>query len=518
MYTSSDSLFNLIKKLTKDEQKVILTKLRKGTYLRRLFDLLSTVKTYDEKLVKERLKKYFDSSSFSVAKNTLREKILDILRKNGKESQIGKLHRLLDYIEILISKGLYEEAYIYCVKVKKEACESNLHYLVIEANRCIGNFLQYIEKDKFDIKNNELNTESNKAVQLLTNSFGIGWYYQQVMSLLHQNPNVRSNAFHEKIKLFKTHAYFNLNAADKEYPFYTACYLAMAKHFLYKFSGYFEEAFEQERIVWNLISTDWKSNYSNRHDETIGSVVNYMEALSKTNHIAEFRKQMDFAESLYKTTDSGNSILGGALMNFRLFDLIRAKEDNLKRNDIAPFKEYLVKGELDSIEHFKKQYEEYLCIALFFTEEYELAREYTIKTINDYHRSKVRPDFYDHARFYNLLFIFSSLLHKSFDDLKENEEFKRNAKSYKHFINHKPVDEDYSLEKAFISFYCSITSDTTSDKILVGINELEKRISNLLEQESVYLKFVAANVDVKLYLRQWRKYVGMIKVNINAGI
>ena len=510
MYVSHDSLFHLVNNLGPKEKKGFLKELQRTsgvngkTNNQRLFELLSVTEQYDEAKVKHKLKKYMTDEVFSVVKNKLNERLLEYLRTNSQTIH-KKLHTWLEYAEVLISRQLYSEAAVYCEKVKKEAWQYGYLYLITQANYLKGGILQFIDDRNIETVVKEFLDEARKNGELTKVNMQIGAYYQEVGFLVHQSSNIRNEEFNRKISGLKKDECFALDATDESYPFYTSCYLAMAKNMVYKFSGRFEEAYLQEKIVWDRLNADWKFHYKNKPNEIVSAIVNYMEALSTTKHVKEFRAHMDFAEDMLAKGMKGNPYLQSAVLLFRLYNLLSSKKEALTTTELSPFISFYKGVIINQYIDIKKQYELYLAKAFFYTGHYKTAQHYLVILINDYKRTEILFSYYEYALFMDLLNEVTMQFQISFEGAVND--IPKRAKKYHDHIRRR-ISDNYSFEGLFLKFFASITTDNNRHDILEKIDVLEKRLSVLLKNDVPYLRFMEINFDTQVILDRWRMYIG----------
>jgi hypothetical protein len=509
MYASQDALFQLINKLTPKERKDFLKELKQGsgangkTNYQRLFELLSVMEHYDEAIVKLKLKKHMTDQVFSVVKNKLYERLLDYLKANLQTIH-KKLHTWLEYVEVLIARQLYDEAAVYCEKVKKEAKQYGYLYLITQANYWKGGILQYINNEKFDVVVSEFLEEGRKNTELIRLNMKIGTFYQDVGFLVHQDANIRNEEFNQKILALKKDECFALDARDESYTFYMACYLAMGKNMIYKFTGEFEEAYLQEKIVWDLLKADWAFHYKTKPKEIVSATVNYMEALSTTEHVKEYREHMDFAEDLLAGDMKGNTYLQSAVMLFRLNDLVNTKKESITAADMAPFISFYKSATLSLYVDIKKHFELYIARAFFYMGDYKKAQHYLVILINDYKRTEILFSYYEYALFMDLLNEVTMQFQTSFESAVKD--MSGRAKHYHEHIRRR-IKDDYSFENLFLKFFASIDNDSSRQEVLAKIDKLEEWLSFLFSENTAYLRYMQINFDTKVILNRWRHHI-----------
>jgi len=134
----SDNLHQLIHSLTKAEKRSFKlyaaqhTKNDNSNYIL-LFDAIEKQKIYDERKLKEKLKKYSFSKNLSRTRHLLYHLILRTLRHlDESKDLIGKLSVLQHDVRVLISKAMYEQAYLQLQKAERIARESGLNNVLLE--------------------------------------------------------------------------------------------------------------------------------------------------------------------------------------------------------------------------------------------------------------------------------------------------------------------------------------------------------------------------------------------------
>jgi len=134
---SHDAVFNLVKSMTRSERryfKVLASRSHSSDELRivRLFDLMHGQKNYDESVILKAEK--LSAARLATYKTRLYDYILNGLQAFHKNNGIErKIIRLLDQIEILYQKGLYDQASALIEKAKKLAKENGKDILLAKA-------------------------------------------------------------------------------------------------------------------------------------------------------------------------------------------------------------------------------------------------------------------------------------------------------------------------------------------------------------------------------------------------
>jgi hypothetical protein len=501
MHLTNESLFRIIKSLSPEDERGLEKQLKKKGAKTQIFILYKTIaplSEYNEASVREILKRKIPKQSFAVVKNALTEQILLYLRSQQKNMN-AHLREWLDFAYVLLTKNLFEEAAIYCDKVKKEAWRYGQLYFIIEANYRKTSILQYVQKDNFQNVIDELIKESIGIIELVGLTFKAARYYYNIASLVHDEDNVRSKTFMEAINILRKNELFDIDASDKKYPFYMSSYLAMAKNCIYRYSGEFENAYQQEKIIWDRLREDWEFFCANIPKEVASSVVNYTMALSATEHKDELQKHFEFVGGLIQTTFKDNEYLASFLQMVHLQQLLLHKE-GIKYSDLLCYIDFHESKHLDPYLDLKKNYEFYLARAFFYTGHYKQAEEYLGLLLNNYKSTLIRSGMREYALFMDLINGFTIYLNVSFETMKLNIE--STTKVYNEHIR-RIKDYDYSFERMFIKFFNSIKNDSSRKDVLLAIEKLQAELAELNPCNSVYLYTMFENFDVEFILQKW---------------
>jgi tetratricopeptide (TPR) repeat protein len=284
-----------------------------------------------------------------------------------------------------------------------------------------------------------------------------------------------------------------------------ACYLGMARHLLYKMEGEYERAFQEERIVWDRINDAFDFHYKNRRAETIGAVVNYLEALSKTEHTGLFLKHMAYIERLLADKEKDNHQLETALRINQLNHLVKSRGEALTREDIIPFEKIHASGIADQFVDFKRLFEAYLANAFFIIRDYQKAIDYIHIVQEEYKRGEVRSDNYEHSRINEIVYRGTLALSHGMnnDDIPYLHSL---ANSYHDIIRHKSSKDDYRFEFALTDFFRFLKQNMSSVEVLDKIDTLEKRLDQIFKEPTGYLKLIRFDFDYPIMIKRWREY------------
>jgi hypothetical protein len=341
---------------------------------------------------------------------------------------------------------------------------------------------------------------------MISLTYNVGDYYHQVMGKVQQHFNLRNQGFRDYMAQMKQNPLFALDASNEEYSFMPACYLAMTKHFLYKMDGDSEMAFQQESIVWNRVSKEFDFHYKNKRPETIGAIINYLEALSKTEHTDALVKHMAFIETLLANREKGNYQLEAALRLNQLNYLVKSKGKALTWKDIHPFEKIYESGIAEQFIDFKRLYEFYLANAYFFLRDYSKALDYMLDIEKEHNRAEVRSEQYEYARINHLVYAGTLVISRGVtnDDIPG---FQNLVYSYSEHIRHKPVEDDYRFESALTDFFRSLKQNIEHADVLQNIDVLEKRLDEIFSEQTGYMKLIRTDFDYPLLIERWKEYL-----------
>jgi hypothetical protein len=133
---ASDALFELIKSLSKSEKRYFrLQPMAEDGQHRLLFDAMEKLSNYDEEKLLKLLKGSPITDAISIAKNRLYHTILKSLASfHHKATARAEVMRLLQSIEVLYNRGLYEQADKLVHSALKIARKNELSALQLELN------------------------------------------------------------------------------------------------------------------------------------------------------------------------------------------------------------------------------------------------------------------------------------------------------------------------------------------------------------------------------------------------
>ena len=196
MTTKKDTLFELIKSLTKSEKrqfKIYTSRLEmiENSNFVKLFELLDKSRSYSEKIILE--KTNIKKQQISNVKAHLYHQILMCLRLNPIHQNTAiKIREGLDYATILYNKGLYQQSLKILEKVKKNALKNEAHSLAYQALEIEKNIeSQYITHSVCD-RSDSLSKESQELIAKTKTENNLCKLSLQLYSWFLKNGYVRS--------------------------------------------------------------------------------------------------------------------------------------------------------------------------------------------------------------------------------------------------------------------------------------------------------------------------------------
>lgn len=205
--TASDSLFRLIKSMTKSEKRYFKIYLQRNTGSNEtnyaiLFDAVEIQKEYNESKMLRKFEGDPMTHNFSVVKRRLYDAILKSLDSYHSESSVEtELKRQLHYAEIVFRKTLYSECAKILESAKRTAIKFEKYLILLEIFKWEKKLL---EKDSYAGKNEEdilAILEEDKLILDRLKSYSEYWNVKsRVFLLLNKRGKVRDSS---ELKDFK---------------------------------------------------------------------------------------------------------------------------------------------------------------------------------------------------------------------------------------------------------------------------------------------------------------------------
>ena len=197
MKTVSDDLYRLIKSLTKPEKgyfKKFAAKNASGSkqnYIV-LFDAIDSMNSYDEGLLKKKLKNDPVSRQLSVYKVYLFNLILKSLSQYGAfDNSTSRIKELLDYSKTLSSKALHKEALKQLKKAKELAYKFTNFTLLLDVLIAERNIITVLPDKNIREARKQLYEEELAVTEKLRKSFEYSWLSDQMVICVEQKGDFR---------------------------------------------------------------------------------------------------------------------------------------------------------------------------------------------------------------------------------------------------------------------------------------------------------------------------------------
>jgi hypothetical protein len=190
--TVSDDLFRLIRSLNKSEKgnfKKFASKNEAGSkqnYIL-LFDAIDSMDTYDESLLREKLKKHTFIKQLPVYKVYLFNLILRSIAPNSAFNDAGsRIRELIENARILSSKALYKEALKLLKKAKETAGKFSNYLLMLEILIAERNIISVMPGRNISEMRREIYKKQSETVKKLEKLFDYSWLSDQMVICVEQ--------------------------------------------------------------------------------------------------------------------------------------------------------------------------------------------------------------------------------------------------------------------------------------------------------------------------------------------
>lgn len=211
MKTVSDDLFRLIKSLTKPEKgyfKKFASKNASGSkqnYIL-LFDAVDSMDSYDEDLLRKKLKNEAFVKQLAVYKIYLFNMILRALHMYGAyENSESKLTEMLTNIKTLESKHLYKEAMKILKKAKEMAYRYDKFKFILEILAAERHILLLMPGKNALEKRELIYEEQNNLIKRIQDFYTQSWLCDQMTILVDQVADYKDEDSSERIKKIISH-------------------------------------------------------------------------------------------------------------------------------------------------------------------------------------------------------------------------------------------------------------------------------------------------------------------------
>jgi len=203
----ADKLFDLIKSLSKTEKGYFKKHSSKhivgdkNNYVK-IFEVIDTLKEYDEKKIKEAFKGQKLANHLSSEKDYLYQNILNsLIAYHSDNSPTYKLYKYINQISLLYDKALYVQCKKLLIKAKKLAILMDEFPIIFELIKYDKKLLVFESNLKIIKENREaIIKEENRIISIYQNFISIWNLYSEIMMI---NRSAGSTSIKELKKNFK---------------------------------------------------------------------------------------------------------------------------------------------------------------------------------------------------------------------------------------------------------------------------------------------------------------------------
>lgn len=358
----ADSLFELIKSLTKSEKRyfkrftLIYSSGKQNNYLK-LFNEIEKQNVYNESLIRKKYKNEKFVKQLSVTKEYLYNMILKSLNLyNTKKNFHIKIRELISNTELLFLKRLFSQSYKELIKAKDYAYSHEFYLQILEI---LGDELLVLRELNFpdEMKRlEEIEKEENRVLTEIMNIRMLLSQYRKLSAILHSEgvPVINCNA-RNKIKNIMSHpvfiqgkSYFSSEANSLFYHSFISSSLAFND---------MPGAYKYSRELIMYIEQN-PQNMSLRPRNYFSCLFNTCEICIELGKLDEskifFTKLTDFMNSFIRTSEFNrftfyinfiilklriNNLFGGELTNNELDDIHETinRYSNKDKNYLIPY-------------------------------------------------------------------------------------------------------------------------------------------------------------------------------------
>jgi hypothetical protein len=512
MNTGKDPLQELILLLSKDEKREVRHRLNGNEYAKssflKMYEVFENVKTQtDEKKIRQKLYRHIAEESYSSIKSQLKEKVLGVLRDTSLKSSRSKIHLWLDYVELLVNKTMYKEAQRYIEKVKEEALNINDTSYYLIANRWSGFILQHLfSGNEYFESLKQYREETLQLAERYYNTILIGHYYTSVTETYLKQVCPRDPDTTQIISQFKQHPVFQLEPDSQSMDYYTCAYLCMAKGYVYTMNADYEQAYQYHQILWNMVKNDWSNKLINKRQEAIYALHNYTDAVCKLP-----QKQFEFIEALTLLRQLAANELKDDFYSQCFYQLylviykINYEQNHITPTHIQQLLSLYRSKRIHRFEEMKMNMEVALFLSYYIIKDYDHSLEYIQKIINEAKKRKRRIEVATLTELFHIMLLYLKVISK--DNHYPNVKYFKTAVTS--FYNKKRRQKgDYRLELLFARYFqrvFRIDLVSTKRKHLKELEKLKQQIDLLLEENSIFSRFMKALFSMDLWFDRCRE-------------
>jgi len=488
----SDTLFNLIKSLSKSEKRAFKLfadrvggKEEKKIIL--IFNRIDKQKVYNEKKILSK-EKSLNRIQMPNLKAHLYSQIMKCLATSSPRSAELKVTSLLDYARILYNKCLYDECLKMLDKAKHSAIENDTKILLLEILELEKLALRQTVHEgnearvKFIIRETEETTKSIQNINTFSNlSLKLNSLYQRIGF-------IRNNFDYEKVKHFFESSLPKYE--EKKLSFHEKLYL------YYSYTGYYY--FIQDFKSGYTYAKKWVTLFDFHPEMIFRKSEMYIRAL---NNLLASQNKLNLYDEFYNTHKKlialkrDSKFLKTENINLNLFKTIYIHEIN-RHYMLGEFTSgtRIVRGLENELNSFLPKLDKHTILIFYYkiaclyfgASNFRMAVKWLNKIINE-KEIELREDIHSFARILRLI---------SYFELGDEELIEYSIKSTYRFLLKKRTLQRYS--NLILSFLKNSKHYDTQKKLIAAFSELKMEMQKL--QTSRYEKRAFLYFDIISWL------------------
>jgi len=485
----SDDLYLLIRSMSKSEKRhfKLFTSFHAGDkkYVQ-LFDAMDKLKEYDEKKLKQLFEGERFLIQFSVAKNYLYKLIMKSLGmfQCGK-TRSSELRDLLDQVEVLYKKGLYEQA----TKLLEKAKNIAIRY---EKNTLLADILRWERIMYRLLRNGEklktLPQEFSEVIRKLKNTNDYQDIETQLWLLFGKKGKVRTSTDRKEFDHLHRHKLLNNESlaltTESKWFYYNAQVL------YYRVTGNYEKAYLPGQKLVELIESvpGMKQEEINTYVSSIGNFIIVLMELRKTDECLSTIKKLR-ALGADKSVSGYSNILPRIFTNSYVqeLDLYIVTGDYANAEKIIPaIEQGLVKHQAEITQYEKMTFYYLISNTYLSTGKFRKALHWLNKVMDG---AAIRPDYQPMARMLNMIIHF---------ELKNTDILDYVIKSTYRFLKKK--EKLFKFEMILLDSIKKLPRIDTDKQLAELFKDLRKNLSAL--RNDPYEKMALEYFDLIAWLDQ----------------
>jgi len=342
----SDSLFRLIHSCSDAEaryfpQYLNRTRVKEAKGYARIFKLIKKQKQYDENKIKEKLNYPTLLKDFVHHKNILsgliEESLVAFRRAMLATSQ---LHLLLDTINLMYEKQLYERVTKLIDKAWKLALKYEKHFILLEINNVQRLVLKNSAETDFLLNLKKINSEKENIQNIIDNESCLASINDSIYSLYREHHHIQTPE--QKAELEKLMQDTLLGDENNAFAFFAKLKFNGIHSFYHQLTANFEEAFRYRKRIIELWDAHpyMKTEYVTLYRADLTNLINLSVLVKTTFDLEDYISRI---KSIGAGTSADNAAVFSSeyfsrhfyLLNTGQYDqalkLVPAIEEGLKR-------------------------------------------------------------------------------------------------------------------------------------------------------------------------------------------